>query len=358
MVPTRRGLDCPKYEQLVQKKKTKSPVWEHFRLPADEKGQLVTSDIAICTVCNSHVSSKGGSTTNLAGHLKVNHPMFFFQTSLGNKYMQVALTSNNEEECDVPEPDISQTENSCRNLKHGRIGEMPPTKKQKTILDFQPLDGNSAKQCTESVARFIVGSLQPYNIVESQPFINMVKTLNPRYKIRGRIFFSETSIPKLYNETIERIKKEISLTQVKDIFAITTDCWTSVANVPYIAITAHFIDVQWNLKSFCLSCTVFQDDHTSENIAETLADILSDWSLDVAELSCCTTDNGANIVKAISLLNVPRMPCFGYTINIGVNKALKIPVLSKAVARLRKLQSSIAHSWKIARDFKEAQEFL
>ncbi|GBO42735.1 hypothetical protein AVEN_209867-1 [Araneus ventricosus] len=126
--------------------------------------------------------------------------------------MQVALTSNNEEECDDPEPDISQIENSCRNSKPGRIGEMPPTKKQKTILDFQPLDENSVKQCTESVARFIYGSLQPYNIVESQPFINMVKILSLRYKIPGRKLFSETAIPKLYNETIEGIKKKRNIT--------------------------------------------------------------------------------------------------------------------------------------------------
>ncbi|GBO42853.1 hypothetical protein AVEN_266577-1 [Araneus ventricosus] len=136
MVPARRGLDCPKYEQLVQKKKTKSPVWEHFRLPANENGQLVTSTLLFTLYARLPFLQK--AEANLTGRLKVNHPMLFLQTSLGNEYMQVALTSNNEEECDDPEPDISQIENSCRNSKPGRIGEMPPTKKQKTILDFQP----------------------------------------------------------------------------------------------------------------------------------------------------------------------------------------------------------------------------
>jgi hypothetical protein len=36
--------------------------------------------------------------------------------------------------------------------------------------------------------------------------------------------------------------------------ALTTDHWTSVANVSYLAATVHFINENWELISFTLSC--------------------------------------------------------------------------------------------------------
>ena len=305
------------------------------------------------------VSSKGGSTTNLQQHsIKLHYPLLFSQIFSNNKCKRsesattsTGTTESEDENCDSP------AENPLKISKLVTDVGLPPIKKQKTMFDFQPLDGNTSKKCTEAIAHFIIGTLQPYKVVESDEFKNMVRVLNPCYKIPGRKHFAKTAIPQLYNKTVEKIKKEISLIQVNDI-AMTTDCWTSVANVPYIAVTVHFIDKQWNLQTYCLSCTLFQEDHTSENIAEVLTDILSDWNLDAKKISACTTDNGSNITKAISLLNVPHVPCLGHSINIGINKALKINVVNKAVARIKKLQNTIAHSWKMARDFKEAQEFL
>lgn len=41
-----------------------------------------------------------------------------------------------------------------------------------------------------------------------------------------------------------------------------------------------------------------------------------------------------------------------------MNKALQLPQLRKAVARVKKLQNTIAHSWKMKRDLIKVQEFL
>ena len=64
-----------------------------FKLPADEKGQFVTNDIAICMICKFPVSCKGGSTKNLSGHLKVYHVLNYFHFYNGNKHAQVQGTS-------------------------------------------------------------------------------------------------------------------------------------------------------------------------------------------------------------------------------------------------------------------------
>lgn len=106
----------------------------------------------------------------------------------------------------------------------------------------------------------------------------------------------------------------------------------------------HFVDNNWILKSTCLCCVHFEMDHTAENICEILKEKLSDWDLNINQLGACTTDNGANILKAISNFDVQHVPCFGNTINIGINRALQIPVLKRAIVKVKncKIQSLIA----------------
>ncbi|GFY54744.1 zinc finger BED domain-containing protein 1 [Trichonephila inaurata madagascariensis] len=73
-----------------------------------------------------------------------------------------------------------------------------------------------------------------------------------------------------------------------------------------------------------------------------------------------TTDNGRNILKSIEELNLENahISCFAHNINIGVNHSLDIPILKRAIARLKKLQNAFAMSWKMKRDLHKAQELL
>lgn len=74
MTTTHRTIQCPPYDHLVVKKNTKSPIWAHFGLPADSSGHIMNENIAICKLCTTAVSAKGGTTSNLTSHLKLYHP--------------------------------------------------------------------------------------------------------------------------------------------------------------------------------------------------------------------------------------------------------------------------------------------
>ncbi|CAL1281113.1 unnamed protein product [Larinioides sclopetarius] len=328
MYPTRRGLECPKYTELIPKKSTKSPVWNYFGLPVNENGDLVLDNVAICKVCKYPVSAKGGSATNLLAHLKNYHPTEYGSINLNNAKRSL-LSVNHAEDSKSVDGAVATT--SATNSIMANV--MPPYKRQKTLLDFQPLTSNSEKQCTAAVTKFIATAMQPYNIVESPPFVDMVRTLNPRYKLPGRKYFSKNAISKLFNDTKEKIKNELTLVKSNNV-CITTDCWTSVSTMPFISITAHFIDINWELKYACLNCVHFDVAHTAKNISEVLKDRLFDWNLDINQLCSCTADNGPNIVKAIFSFDVQLVPCFGHTINIGINRALQIPSLQKAVVQV------------------------
>lgn len=64
---------------LICKPKGKSIVWMYFGLKADEKGQPLNSNEAICRLCRKVVLSKGGNTTNLRSHLRRRHRAEFFE---------------------------------------------------------------------------------------------------------------------------------------------------------------------------------------------------------------------------------------------------------------------------------------
>ena len=46
-----------------------------------------------------------------------------------------------------------------------------------------------------------------------------------------------------------------------------------------------------------------------------------------------TTDNGANISPAIHVLNWVHVPCLSHTLQLSVDKVLKLPAVMKAKAR-------------------------
>ena len=56
--------------------------------------------------------------------------------------------------------------------------------------------------------------------------------------------------------------------------------------------------------------------HTGTNIAEAHESILESWSLKSQQQLCITTDNGLNMVAAISKLGWSHFSCFGHNLNL------------------------------------------
>jgi hypothetical protein len=80
----------------------------------------------------------------------------------------------------------------------------------------------------------------------------------------------------------------ICLTIFKNIpsrISITFDAWTSKAYDPYLAITAHYIDVpldqplEWELKSKLLGFEELQGSHTGANVAVKIVEALDQYDI-------------------------------------------------------------------------------
>ena len=238
--------------RIIPKENTVSPVWTYFGLEADAKGKPISN--AICRVCNSKSTTKGGSTSNLFSQ-KNHHPMEY----------------------------ANLKEISVASSKPSRSSHQPSSSSQPTIMTIMEKvkpynrDGKKWQDLTDSITFFLCKDMLLIYTGEKTGFQRMLKCFDSQYQLPSRKYFSETAIPKLYNEVKERVVADLS--QVKH-FAATTDMWSSETGQPLLSYTVHFIDNEWKLRTYCLQALYLPVDHTASNIADALLATLENWNLD------------------------------------------------------------------------------
>ena len=89
----------------------------------------------------------------------------------------------------------------------------------------------------------------------------------------------------------------------------------------YITVTCHFVDKEWNIKSFVLSTYQVESSHTAENIACELKNVTDEWQI-TEKVVAAVTDNAANITAGVRLAGWKHLPCFAHTLNLVVTEAI------------------------------------
>lgn len=122
-------------------------------------------------------------------------------------------------------------------------------------------------------------------------------------------------LPERFEAVMNDIKAKIR--QAKCV-GLTTDLWTSTISTSFVAVTAHF----WNsdeekMEARTLGCYCFKDSHTGEAIADELTSTMQEFNI-LNSTKTITTDNGANVVKAVRLLGKIYIPCFTHKLNLVV----------------------------------------
>ena len=214
------------------------------------------------------------------------------------------------------------------------------------------------EKLTEAVCYYIAKDMLPLDTVSGEGFLHMIKEFEPRYNPPGRKALTTNYLPSLYQQEMDRVKASLG---DATSFAMTTDIWSSRANDNYISYTFHYIvddGHDFIMKSHLLEVHKFPDSHTGENIMVELEEVLSRWSSSCSNLAAFVTDNGSNMIRAFNLLGWPRVCCFSHTLKLAVEEVFKIPAVSKALARLRRLVSQFHHSVKATYVLKQKQQLL
>ena len=317
--------------QVLPLEGSKSEVWKYFGFPA-ANGKFIEPDKkkrkeVLCKIlgCTKNNVTYSGNTSNMRFHIQQYHPSVLPR-----------LSSSSSSKADQSSKQLSISE---------------------AFEGYTPLPKTSArwKRLTESVCYFLAKDMNPIDTVNDPGFRKMIREFEPRYAIPDRKTFRNNYIPVMY----EREKKHIgTLVTNASSFSITTDLWSSRTMQSYIGLTIHFTDMDFNLHSYLLDTKEFSDSHTGENMAEELATILKDWNLLQTNLVCATTDNGSNILKAVDILGWQHMPCFSHTLQLAVEAAMKLPAVTRAIARCKRLVAHFHHSVNSTKVFHEKQASL
>jgi len=327
-------------ETLLPLENSTSVVWKHFGFPSRD-GRMIEPDKkkrkrVYCKLCKRDYSYVG-NTTNLWQHLEECHVETFREAKEEAKQ-------------------ASEESSSSSATAPGTTTSSDQPKIDLVLAQKHPYPRNSArlKVLNNSVCYFIAKDMHPYQTVNDAGFRAMLAAFDPRYTPMDRKTLATNYIPKLYDKEKERICSELCSAEISS-YALTTDIWTSRHNEAYTGVTIHFVNTSYQLKAYLLETVEFPEAHTGVNIAAELQHVLNNWKLLEDNLSVVTTDNGSNIVAAFDITGWLRMPCFSHTLQLAVEVVLKLPEVSRALARCRNLVSHFNRSSKSTYLLKQKQ---
>ncbi|KAG5253278.1 zinc finger BED domain-containing protein [Salix suchowensis] len=179
----------------------------------------------------------------------------------------------------------------------------------------------------------------PFNFVEGRGFRLFFRTIQPRFDSPSRFTVVKDCL-KIYVDEKEKLK--IALRGQR--LCLITDTWTSIQNINYMSLTAHWIDSEWKLHKRILNfCQV--SNHTGEIIGQVIENCLLEWGID--KLLTVTVDNtSSNNVTISYLKNVMidwssnillndhlHVRCCAHIVNLIVSDGLK--EINASVVKIR-----------------------
>ena len=293
----------------------KAIIWSYFVV--SERNER----FAVCQICNENVSQGGKTiktfgTSNLIDHLRKKHPTDFRDYEEKKKVQELTAKQSKE---------------------HG--------KKQLTLTEtearVQPWDINDARavRVHKKIAEMMALDFQPLSIVSDVGFIKLLNTLEPRYKLPSRHYFTENVIPEM-KQSIDLQIAEL----IKNVhyFSFTTDIWsTSLNNQSLISLTAHWIDNSCARRSDVLHVQRIKESHSGTAICQMIETIIDDWKISKERVYIVLTDNASNMKKALRDCD----GCFAHSLQLVVNDGvLSQRMVIDTLAVSRKIVGRFKHS--------------
>ncbi|XP_054269360.1 zinc finger BED domain-containing protein 4-like [Macrosteles quadrilineatus] len=159
----------------------------------------------------------------------------------------------------------------------------------------------------------------------------------------------------MYEETMKKVQAEMM--EVESV-AITTDMWTNVAQVDFMAITAHFFSNNARFHR-CLEVVPFPEvSHTGTNLLTFLIKVLDQWSIK-QKVVAVVRDNGPDITCALNLSEFTAIPCVAHTLQLVIKDGFfNNARISNVVTKCKKIVGSFKHSAKNTKLLKSYQAQL
>ncbi|KAL5743189.1 hypothetical protein ACOSP7_029921 [Xanthoceras sorbifolium] len=150
---------------------------------------------------------------------------------------------------------------SCAAGSGSGTTQIDPTQKNlmmQTTMDGYGVTGSvntysfNKEECRRALAEMIIIDELPFRFVENRGFRRFCSLLCPTFEVPSRRTIVR-DLYKLYIDEKAILKKMLRESKVR--VSLTTDTWTSIKNINYMIVTAHFIDSDWQLQKRILSFT-------------------------------------------------------------------------------------------------------
>lgn len=93
------------------------------------------------------------------------------------------------------------------------------------------------------------------------------------------------------------------------------------------------------------------DNHTGENLADAIQLMLLEYDREInVGIGAITTDNGANVLKAINNVSISHVSCFGHSYNIAIKRVFKLDEVKSAMNKVKAIQNIFGYSWTAIRE--------
>ena len=265
----------------VTNKSLRSPVWKYFKF-VEAIGKSVCQVVGTDgEVCSQNISGK--FPTNLKQHLRSKHP---------NEHSAVlevdASIKKAKDEAELKRAQICHKAAAATASKQLTQPLSAGKQYKKESERYQTI--------TRKLAIFVGSNNVANSIVESPEFTDLLRTLDPKYKVPGRKVLAQETEKVL----IEIKAKASAFLQEAAKVSICADIWSKRGlTASFLGVTAHFFSRQ-NHKRHTLTMAVrrMPSPHTAANVRKLIEKILEEWNIPLSKVFVIVTDNGSNMVAA------------------------------------------------------------
>ncbi|KAH9705062.1 BED-type domain-containing protein [Citrus sinensis] len=158
--------------------------------------------------------------------------------------------------------------------------------------------GWSQDACRRAVTKMIIMGELPLSFVDNKGFMHFWSVAILQFVMPSRRTIG-WDVMDLFLEEKTMLKSLIC--NNKQQMSLITDLWTSVQNMSYMVITAHFIDSDWCLNRRIISFSVIED-HRGKTIGKKIVACLQDWGIE--RLFAITVDNASTNNVAVNYVTM------------------------------------------------------
>jgi hypothetical protein len=122
----------------------------------------------------------------------------------------------------------------------------------------------------------IVRNDLPFLFAEDQSFVKFVKSLNPRFTPLRRQQ-TRDRIVAVHAAAKQRLQHVLGTSA--SMISFTTDLWTSSNKKSIMGITAHWVDLEYQMKECVLAFRELSDAHSGSNIMGLFMNVLNEFDV-------------------------------------------------------------------------------